>query len=874
MKTLKNKIMALTISIFLMLSMTTSTMLMQTTDAHSPSVNIPTWAYINTAPNPIGVGQQLTIVFWRNQVPPTAAGDGGDRWRNIMIYITKPDGSKETLGPFTSDPVGGTYALYTPTEVGTYNFSVTFPEQVLSLYGPSGLPGQGLSATQLAAVNDTYLACSSSEILNVTQTQVAPAATGPQFPTDYWSTPIFGENTNWYTIASNWLNAPEIMFRVQPYGIAPNTAHIMWTQPYDFGGVVGGSNADNPDITYYDGLTYEAPFQTPLIINGYLYYEGPLSDQVRGGGYYRINLETGQQVWYQQNLTGITFGQLFDYESLNQHGVIPNGYLWKSVTDSNNGGTVWMAYDPLTGGWLFNETNVPSGTSVYGPRGEILVYQLNYAGRWLACWNNTADQTGLQGALGTSSSAYQWRPVGKNVNMSAAYSWNITIPNLNGLSNPSIVRVLYGDLLLGTSSTFVTNAAYGGTQNPYTMWAISLKPQSLGQLMWIQNYTAPANNITRTIFSDPGWPQVDQKAGVFIMRDIETMQDWGYSLVNGSLLWGPTVAEQSSFGFYYSTGGPLSCKVTANGYFYSAGYGGILYCYDLKTGNLVFTYGNGGAGNSTYAGFATPYGEFPLGILAVADGKVYMGSSEHSPNAPYWNGALIRCIDAYNGTEYWTLPGYAEMGVNGGSAEADGFLVFLNLYDNQLYCVGKGPSATTVEAPMTAITSGTNVTIQGRVTDIAAGTKQSTVAADFPNGVAAVSDDSQNTWMPYVYEQQPKPKSATGVEVTLSAIDPNGNFISIGTTTSDTSSLFGYSWKTPDVPGKYTIIANFDGSKSYWPSYSETTLVVQAAAATSEPTSIPTSVADLYFVPAIAALFILIIAVAIILALLMLRKKP
>ena len=38
----------------------------------------------------------------------------------------------------------------------------------------------------------------------------------------------------------------------------------------------------------------------------------------------------------------------------------------------------------------------------------------------------------------------------------------------------------------------------------------------------------------------------------------------------------------------------------AYGNFYFGGYGGILYCYDTLTGNLKWTYGNGGpGGNST-----------------------------------------------------------------------------------------------------------------------------------------------------------------------------------------------------------------------------------------------------------------------------------
>lgn len=46
----------------------------------------------------------------------------------------------------------------------------------------------------------------------------------------------------------------------------------------------------------------------------------------------------------------------------------------------------------------------------------------------------------------------------------------------------------------------------------------------------------------------------------------------------------------------------------------------------------------------------------------------------------------------------------------------DGFVVYHNLYDGQLYCVGKGPSATTVSAPDVAVSYGTPVIIKGTAT--------------------------------------------------------------------------------------------------------------------------------------------------------------
>ncbi len=158
--------------------------------------------------------------------------------------------------------------------------------------------------------------------------------------------------------------------------------------------------------------------------------------------------------------------------------------------------------------------------------------------------------------------------------------------------------------------------------------------------------------------------------------------------------------------------------------------------------------------------------------------------------------------------------------------------------------------------------------------DNSAGTHQEQQTGDFPNGVPCVSDESMTGWMEYVYKQHPCPSNATGVPVTLSVIDSNGNYRPIGQTTTDASGCFSYQW-TPDIPGKYTVIAKFAGSESYYPSSAETALYAGAQSATSAPTASPaTSVADTYFVPAIAGLFVLIIIVLAVVMVLMLRKRP
>jgi len=193
-------------------------------------------------------------------------------------------------------------------------------------------------------------------------------------------------------------------------------------------------------------------------------------------------------------------------------------------------------------------------------------------------------------------------------------------------------------------------------------------------------------------------------------------------------------------------------------------------------------------------------------------------------------------------------------------ALADGYLVESNAYDNQIYCFGKGQTATTVEAPMTAITAGDTVVIRGTVTDQSAGAK----------GTPAIADEYMTPWMEYLYMQQPMPTNAAGVEVTIDAVDPNGNFINIGTPTSDTSGLFHLAWKTPNVPGEYTIIATFMGSESYYASYTETAMVItEAPQATPTPTPLALPPTETYFAVSTIAI-IIAIAIAVVL---LLRKK-
>ena len=127
-------------------------------------------------------------------------------------------------------------------------------------------------------------------------------------------------------------------------------------------------------------------------------------------------------------------------------------------------------------------------------------------------------------------------------------------------------------------------------------------------------------------------------------------------------------------------------------------------------------------------------------------------------------------------------------------------------------------------------------------------------------------------WMEYAYQQQIKPADATGVEVSISVLDPNDNTYEVGTATSDASGSFKLMF-TPEVPGEYTVIATFVGSESYYGSYAETFIGVEdAPAATPAPSPTPAQMTDTYVMGFGIALLISVI-IGFALLFLLLRKR-
>ncbi|MGE5533710.1 MAG: hypothetical protein ACM3UN_05120, partial [Bacillota bacterium] len=287
-------------------------------EAHTPPWTIPTYTYLNIAPNQVSPGQQATIQYWFSVQPSTSTSNAGYRWQNITIDITKPNGQTEQFDNLISDPSGQGYLIYTPDAIGVYSITVSFPEQVLTRINPTN----GLLGPDSVYVNDTYSASSAAATFTVQENSSTPNFKELPLPISYWERPIDANLNTWYSIGSNWLGQNEFgttYLRYQPNGRAPNSAHVINTIPLTWGGVVGGTNSANNGATFYEGL-HRVKFANPLILYGTLFYSLPQGNAASGEGVAAVDLRTGQTKWTNPSLKSISFGQSLDYESPNERG--------------------------------------------------------------------------------------------------------------------------------------------------------------------------------------------------------------------------------------------------------------------------------------------------------------------------------------------------------------------------------------------------------------------------------------------------------------------------------------------------------------------------------------------------------------------------
>ena len=925
------------IALFLALSVITTNIAIPSVDAATTYYYTYIYCESSAVARGIGVGQNVLLVAWTAEIPPDqgeAAGvvsspSGRAGWSGMQINLTKPDNTSEIINMPYSDPVGANYVSYTPTMVGTYKIQAIFPYTEKKIQVSSFIGGMTVTAGDVRIYTAAVSPIATFEV----QQEPVPSWTNSPLPNDYWTRPVSSAARDWFVLTSDWLGGAANVWPIGSsggnvgsygYGQAPESAHILWSKPFFIGGVMDERLGDiNYQTSHYQGVT----FSPAVILDGKIHWS-PRFTTHGNRGWEVIDLYSGETLYHNDTGTAPNMGQIYLYESPNQHGGF--AYLWKTSANSlvpetvvvpqvfqaanlsviktgtsltvnrtattmNLGTTVWQMIDAYTFNPICYIANVSSsGTQVYGKDGSILYYNPVNKGTtaspnyYMTVWNSSA---GTMVADQAGTGYWQWRPAGGHFgadnpyigpttfgtafsmdynvmhNGAVFYSQNFSIPSLirptNSLLNETdSVRAIRQDnyVIVGTQGR---NDERGIVQGH--MMAISIAPNSSrGQKLWETTFTPPATSLVRNITAAAAFSGgftlngVYPEDGVFTFQDVKQLKTWIFDLYTGEELWETTPQPQFS---YYG----MSQLVYQHQLIVYGSYAGTFLSYDIKTGDPLWRY------DAKNIGEESPYGNYPMIIGAVADGKIYTYTSEHSFTHPLYRGPNLRCINATDGKEIWSI-----LDFGGGLGIADGRLVSSNSMDNEIYCYGRGPSATTISAPQIIPALGTSVMLTGTVTDqTPTGRRNTNDKVDFTlKGTPAISDEDMSAWMEYKFMQQIYPENMKGVPVTVDAIDPNGNFQNIGTTTSDAEGNYAIPF-TPEVSGTYHITATFAGSNSYGASHGTAYLAIaNEIAPTTNPTTAPLqSASDMYFIPAVIAI---IVAIAIVGAILLIaiRKRP
>ena len=733
--------------------------------------------------------------------------------------------------------------------------------------------------------------------------------------------PIPGPANSWYVLAGNWLGGAANVCPIGAaggvttnygYGLGPESPHILWTRQY----FPTGSITDERFGTLtnrYGGYQQVNLGQDP-ILDGQMHITRILTVHDNSGGWEILDHHTGESLFFNATATKPAFGQVYTYDSGNEHGI--NVYLWKTSGITlpevvrvpqvqylgpnrlplrlaenieinrtktpyaiNVTGTVRELLDAYTGKTICYIANCSTaGTNVYGKDGSILYYNAANLGTtaapnyYLQIWNSSE---GTMVASQQSTGAWQWRPSGgsgsgasisyfgavasNNVHDgNIMWSLNVTMPSINAPRNSllnetaTIQAVRQGEYII-----FAT-AGRNDERGVVPGWAmsVSLKRGQEGQKLWESTWTPPLQNS--------GWYQLNNFLGVYPDQEVIIYESdvqlkyFAYDMKTGQKLWEAGPIEQMA---YYG-----EQHILYNNTFIAGGqHGGVLRAYEMRTGEVVWNY------TAKQEGTESPYGNALSRGLYIADGKLYISTDEHSESSPLWRTQGLRCIDATTGEEIWKILFWGTSSIR----IADGILTAWNYYDGQIYAFGKGPSGTTVSAPQVVPALGSSITITGAVTDqTPTGRRNINNELQFAlKDTPAISDEDMQAWMEYKFMGQAKPVNAKGVPVSLDTIDPNGNLVHIGDTTCDMVGNFGLVY-TPEVPGTYHIMATFAGSSAYYGSAATTYLTVGDAP--TKPTDQPAVVlppTEMYFAVSTVAI---IAAIAIIgaLIMIMLRKKP
>ncbi len=820
------------------------------------AVTAVTRAFLSFAPNPIGVGQMLLVNIWINPALPSndvIIPDGG-----YVITITKPDGTKDVKTMRSEPATAANWFQYVPDQIGTWKIKFEF----LGTYFPTGWYYNGQIVTNSSLVGQTY-----SMGNNTISTYFKPSSTEEQsltvqqdqvwswplaLPTDYWTRPASMNNRGWWPILgaypgtgyvgygySNWNTLypdtnPQYMALndFTPWVQAPNTAHVLRKQLGAIAGLIGGpagqygttSNPGSPSVIYA-GRCY----QTMTVSIGGVPTSCAVCYDLRTGEQYYAIPTAAPSNGITPNLVAYV-NPVQDTSTL--AGVETASATW-SVELLSISGSYLRKINPTTGALTLNVSIAPlSGGNFHNQIGGYVL--------------NIQD-------LGAAAGSQRYRLI----------NWTT-----RGTSSNFATRIISNTTYQRSSlpSMMDFDAGLGGEVTD-TYSSMNLTGQPFGQKRWwvsIQFYDLFTGVLRYNITTDT-YPDILYHNGPSIMDHgkVAAMTQGGYWIIADGRTgkWIRSDVED----YPWSTAG-------FGAYAASSAYGLLIryaynyvYAYNWTDGKQVWKYEA-----PTYAPFETPYTDANgtevysfNGDGTIADGKLFVANTEHTPTYPLTRGWGLHCINMTDGSLVWKLDNPMSYG-----GFEDGYMVAPNSWDGYIYIIGKGKSQTTVTAPDTTVALGTGVMIKGKVLDL----------SPAQAGTPAVSKDSMSMQMEYLHLGQPQGGiwnnvTTIGVPVSLTAIGSDGTVIDLGTaTTNGYSGEFDKAW-TPPKEDTYQIIASFTGDDSYGSSMSTTAVSVGAA---PKEVNIPAQIQPIDYsmtIIGVGAAVIIAVFIAIAAAILILKKR-
>jgi hypothetical protein len=804
--------------------------------------------YLSFRPNPVGVGQTILVNIWVDPGPSYAR-----YFPNYKVEITKPDGSTDviTLNSYAAD--GTSWFEYRVDQVGTWQFKFDFPGGYFPAGNYTVPPGVNMAGYVETYTKSVFYPALTTgwQNLTVQQNMVASWSENP-VPTGYWTRPVQPDNREWASILGDFpwygpatqANYPadtnrywSSTYSFIPYVQAPDSAHVVWMRQGAIGGLMGGdmgtfsqtSGGGTPSIIY-EGRCYQSITK-------------PISG-VSQNVWECYDLRTGQVYW---DITGVSSNipNAIEYDNSGLpavEGAGSNSAVIPSLVSIASNRLV--KYNAFTGLASVNMSIPTFASNQYYMNGYVLSIQILNASTYdfrLLNWTTFGSSTTFATRI-ISNITFPFNTLGQFQDTSSGIAFIIREPdaldssgispiaafpfvNLN-IDNATGIR--YGCRIVAAS--IVTGKLLFNT-------TISDQPIIADQAPYSQVCNVADHGVLAVLMRHGQFDMFDETTGKLLYKTETMTYPW----------------DEDSFGAY--------AIQSAYGMIFREGYSGV-YAFNWTTGKIVWKFeapANPYETPYTDANGTTVYSWYSSG--EVADGKLYTYNSEHTPSEPLTRGWGLYCIDAYTGQGIWNITGSMVPG-----AVADGYLTASNTYDGYTYAFGIGQSATTVSAPQTQITVGQNTIISGTVLD----------QSPAQPGTPAVSDSSMGPWMAYLHMQTVCPSNIQGVPVSIDAIDPNGNPVHIGSTTSDMSGTYSFTW-APTIPGNYQITATFAGTNSYGSSYAETHAnVVSATTSSTTPTQATNNQGqtstDSLMMTLIAGIIVIIIAIAVV-GVLLLRKK-